>query len=146
MIRLDLGTFGAVMKFALDLETKSLGFYESALNLITGEEIKGSFLSLKEGCLNRIKTLERIRRENVTEMILEPIKGLDSNSYTLQLEMPDPPSDETMCTSAIAVEETRKQFYEKGSVKIEFLIEAATAFDRLADENQDNIDLLRLRP
>ncbi|MHA2426297.1 MAG: hypothetical protein ACXAEF_16025 [Candidatus Thorarchaeota archaeon] len=134
------------MKFALELESKSLDFYEGALKLISTDELKSTFQTLKESCTSRISTLERIRRENVTEMILEPIKGLDSGSYVLELDISDSSNDETLSTSAISIEETRKHFYEKGSLKIEFLIEAATAFDRLADENQDNIDLIRLRP
>ncbi|MHA1909490.1 MAG: hypothetical protein ACW98Y_19485 [Candidatus Thorarchaeota archaeon] len=132
------------MKFALNLETQTMGFYENASKLVNGAERKQVFISLKDGCAKRIKTLERIRRENVTEMILEPIKGLDSDSYSLKLEIPESPDDDTITELAKTIEETRKHFYEKGSLKIDFLIEAATAFDRLADENQDNIDTLQV--
>jgi hypothetical protein len=132
------------MKFALELEAQTLGFYENASELVSVDERKQIFLALKDGCAKRIKTLERIRRENVTEMILEPIKGLDNELYTLNLDISESLDDASITASAKAIEETRKHFYEKGSLKIEFLIEAATAFDRLADENQDNIDTLQM--
>ncbi len=142
--KLELGTFGAVMKYALELEEQSKTFYDKALSLISGEELKHVVHSLMTACITRMKTLERIRRENVTEMILEPIKNLDSDSYQLTTGLPDSPDDDTIQAVAKAIEETRKHFYEKGSLKIEFLIEAATEFDRLADENQDNIDTLQV--
>ncbi|MDF1540105.1 MAG: hypothetical protein P1Q69_14515 [Candidatus Thorarchaeota archaeon] len=141
---MELGTFGAVMKFALELETEALGYYERALEKVVGDELKSLLTSLRERCSKRILTLERIRRENVTEMILEPIKGFESDSYSFDLDVPQSENDGLLCETAIAIEELRNRFYEKGSVKIEFLIEAATAFDRLADENHDNMASLRL--
>jgi len=141
---MELGTFGAVMKFALELESSTLTFYEEAITKLSEDDLNAIFETLKESCSKRIKTLERIRRENVTEMILEPITGLNNDEYSLELGIDTSATNETLCQSAIKLEEMRRRFYEKGSVKIDFLIEAATAFDRLASENQDNIDVLRM--
>ena len=144
MIKLDLGTFGAVMKFAMELESKSLSFYEGAVEKAAGDELRSLLSLIKEKCDKRIATLERVRRENVTEMILEPIKGLESESYELDLDVPAEQDDGLLGEVAIASEETKYRFYEKAAIKIEFLIEASTTFERLADENQDNVDALRL--
>lgn len=143
-MRLELGTFGSVMKFAIELENEAMAYYRKALESVDNDELKNLLQSLEGSCSKRIETLERIRRENVTEMILEPIKGLDSDAYEIDIDVPESKDDGLICETAIAIEEIRQRFYEKGSVKIEFLMEAATAFDRLADENQDNMSALRL--
>ncbi len=38
-----------------------------------------------KGCLKRKQRLERSRRENITEITLEPIEGLDAAVYKLNL-------------------------------------------------------------
>ena len=137
MIRLDLGTFGAVMQFAMDLESFSKQFYSQLTSTLSNAAIGPSIERAMQRSAARLTTLERIRRENVTEMILEPIKGLVTEDFPYQEKQAD------SLDSAIALEEIRKGFYEKASEKIEFLIEAADAFERLADENADNMDLFQ---
>jgi len=77
----ELGTFGAIMKFALDTEDAVRNFYESAAESATDPGLVSMFGELSNRGLKRTKTLMRIRRENTTEMILEPITGLNSDSY-----------------------------------------------------------------
>lgn len=140
MIILELGTFGAVMKFAMELESIAAEFYKSASSKTTDAGLGSLLEKLSSRSTKRSKILERVRRENVTEMILEPIAGLDSDSYDLETENPDSKSLLEIC---IRVEEKRFKFFVEGSTKIGFLIEAADTFERLADENQDNIETLK---
>jgi len=74
----------------------------------------------------------------VTEMILEPIIGLDSDDYKIETEIEETKLVET----ALSVEKTLHSFYSNAAVKIEFLIEASYAFELLAEANERAIESL----
>ena len=69
-----LNTFGAVFTFAIDLETRLSAYYSDI-----GDSVMASAAD------KRRKKLERVRRENVVEITLEPITGLDADDYALDL-------------------------------------------------------------
>ena len=143
MIILDLGTFGAVMKFAMELESIATEFYKSASSKTTDADLGSLLEKLGIRSTKRNKILERVRRENVTEMILEPIEGLNSDSYNLEIDIPENSDDKSLIGICIGAEEKRFKFFVESSTKIGFLIEAADTFERLADENQDNVEILK---
>ena len=140
---MNLGTFGAVMKFALQLEVDSHTFYKSAIDGVTDDEIKTAFDLLMQRTTKRRDLLERVRRENVTEMILEPISGLEIGEYVVVTDCHSDIDERERCELAIANEEKKHKFYVDAGGKIEFLIEAADAFERLADENEENTESLK---
>ena len=86
-----------------------------------------------------MKTLERVRRENVTEMILEPILDFDSESYSVDTEISEGVNDDILRTLATNIETTLLEFYTAAATKIDFLIEAAYAFELLAEKNEETI-------
>lgn len=95
-----LNTFGAILSYAIELETQ-LGAYYSAIG--DGQRAKAAD--------KRRKKLERARRENVVEITLEPIEGLDAADYALDLA--DVSSD-----GQAAVRRQAAQFYHDVSPKI----------------------------
>ncbi len=70
----SLNTFGSIMTYAIELEARLHDYYHQAGNLDRA----------KIADKNRSK-LERVRRENVTEIKLEPIDGLDEANYDFDL-------------------------------------------------------------
>ena len=70
----SLNTFGAVFTFAIELETRLSAYY--------GDIGDADMASAAD---KRRKKLERVRRENVVEITLEPITGLDADDYALDL-------------------------------------------------------------
>ena len=70
----SLNTFGAVFTFAIELEGQLSAFYDGI-----GDSAKAKAAD------KRRKKLERVRRENVVEITLEPITGLDADDYALDL-------------------------------------------------------------
>jgi hypothetical protein len=134
---MDLGTFGAIMKFALDVENEVAKFYEIAKGIIKDQEIAGLFEKLAIRGQKRVKTVERIRRENVTEMILEPITGLDSDTYKPMTAIPENPDDESLKTIARDIEKNLHAFYDQASGKLDFLSEVAYSFELLAEANEE---------
>lgn len=138
---MELGTFGAIIKFALDIETKVGIFYETASDITKDVELVSIFADLVVRSQKRLKILERVRRENVTEMILEPIMNLDSDSYNIVTEISESANDDTLRTLATNIETTLQEFYTTAAIKIDFLIEAAYAFELLAEKNEETIKL-----
>ncbi|MFX0107724.1 MAG: hypothetical protein ACFE7R_05550 [Candidatus Hodarchaeota archaeon] len=134
---MELGTFGAVLKFAMDLETKALSFYGSATEVANDNSLASNFDSLFQRGEKRLKTLERVRRENTTEMILEPITGLNPEDYELEISITKSMSKENLQKIAVAIEDKLRKYYTDAATKIEFLIEAASVFEQLADENEE---------
>ncbi len=136
---MELGTFGAIIKYALDIETEVASFYETASNITKDAEIVTIFADLVARGQKRTKTLERVRRENVTEMILEPIVGFDSDSYKFVTEVSKGANDDNLRTLATNIETMLQKFYTTAAAKTDFLIEAAYAFELLAEKNEETI-------
>lgn len=126
---MELGTFGAILRFAMDLEEQAAWFYEEAAR--GGLEV--AFGELAQGSRGRLKRLERARREWVSEMILESVTGLDGNAYRVDL---DPEADEAgLLRQAQALEETAIRFYRDATGKMP-IREVVRLFQRLVRESE----------
>lgn len=96
----QLNTFGAIMTYAIELEAQLVNYYTGI----------GDDERTKAADKRRVN-LERTRRENVTEIKLEAIDGLDAGDYELNLE-------DTSEAGQTAVEQTAAQFYADVAPKI----------------------------
>ncbi|MCY4466278.1 MAG: hypothetical protein OXE46_12155 [Chloroflexi bacterium] len=96
----SLNTFGAIMSHAIKLEARLGDWYGSI-----GEGGKARAAD------KRRRKLERARRENVLEITLEPIRGLDAADYALELDDGTAP-----CQAAAA--EVAARFYADVAPKI----------------------------
>ena len=122
---MDLGTFGAILGFALQIEKQAAVLYEGE----APPDKQALFQELARGSRKRLERLERARREGVTEMILESITGLDSADFELDLgEEIDP------LRQAAALEERAGRFFERAAEKMP-VRGVARLFQRLAQEN-----------
>jgi hypothetical protein len=142
VIEVELGTFGAIMKFAMEIEQEVNKFYESASSFAKDSNLMNQFQKLHKRGEKRLKTLERVRRENVTEMILEPIHGLDSENYKFDSEILSTTDEIALVELARAIEKGLFDFYSQAAAKIDFLIEASYAFELLAEANEQAIESL----
>ncbi len=96
----SLNTFGAILTYAIDLESRLAAYYTALGNADRSAEADG-----------RRARLERVRRENVVEITLEPIEGLDESNYALNLDDQSP-------AGQMAVEQTAVRFYADVAPKI----------------------------
>jgi rubrerythrin len=125
---MELGTFGVILRFAMELEERAVKFYEGAAR----GGLEGTFGELVQGSHKRLKRLEQARREMVAEMILESIMGLDGDAYHVDL---DPEADEAgLLRQARALEEASARFYQDAAAKMP-IREVVRLFQRLAQEN-----------
>ena len=96
----SLNTFGAILSHAIDMEAQLSAFYS-----VIGDSAKAKSAD------KRRKKLERARRENVVEITLEPIEGLEAADYDLDL------SDES-AESQVRAEDVAARFYQDVAPKI----------------------------
>ena len=71
------------MNFAADIFRRSADFYRTAASEARDPKLRESLQGLQKEAEKHESLMEQIRRENVTEMILEPIYGLRSEEWQL---------------------------------------------------------------
>lgn len=95
-----LNTFGAILSHAVELEARLSAWYARI-----GDADKA------QAADKRRKKLERVRRENVVEITLEPIEGLSADDYALDLS-----SDSAAAQATVA--QVAARFYADVAPKI----------------------------
>lgn len=114
----SLNTFGSILTYAIELESSLHDYYDGL----------GDAAKAKAADKRRSK-LERVRRENVLEITLEPIDGLDEADYVLNL-------DDTSESGQQTVESTAAQFYSDVTPKIN-VRQAQRALERCGKEHKE---------
>ncbi len=112
----SLNSFGAVFSYAIQLEADLAGYYQRA-----------GLADRAKDADKRKSKLERVRRENVLEITLEPIEGLDEADYATDFE-------DTSSAGQSKNEQIAAQFYVDAAPKINVL-QARRALDRCANEH-----------
>ena len=114
----SLNTFGAIMTHAVNLDAGLHEYYQTV-----GDDARAKDAD------KRRRTMERIRRETVLEITLEPIDGLDEADYALNL-------DDTSAAGQQAVEATAARFYAEVAPKIN-VRQAQRALERAGKAHQE---------
>lgn len=138
-MELEISNFGAILQYGMHLEQESARFYAEAAQKAADDALRQALADLAEETERRLKALERIRRENVTEMILTPIHDFRSRDYRPDFGIPS--GDEALRDAAVAVETVKVCYYADAQQRIE-LAEAARALGRLARASQEAADTL----
>jgi hypothetical protein len=112
----SLNTFGSIMTHAVNLENALADYYRQA-----GNDERA------EAADKRRQKMERIRRESVLEITLEPIEGLDEADYALDL-------DDSSAAGQQIVEKTAARFYAEVAPKIN-VRQAQRALERAGKEH-----------
>jgi hypothetical protein len=114
----SLNTFGAILTYAINLEERLRDYYQAA-----------GHTRRAQGADKRRQTLERIRREYVVEITLEPIDGLDEASYIFDLDNHSEDGQESN-------ENMAARFFADVSPKIN-VRQAQRALERCGKEHQE---------
>ncbi len=135
---MELGTFGAVMGFAVKVVSQAEEFYGAALPNIRDGDLAATIRSLGQAANKDRATIEQTRRENVTEMILEPISGLAAQDYSLDPDQLGQSSDSEIRASARLLEERNKRFLNDAAQHVP-LPEAARVFRTIARRKEKDL-------
>jgi hypothetical protein len=138
----ELTTFSAILTFAAELEGTLAAFYESAAQ-VSGD-LAEAFENNGRKAAKRRQRLIAIRQDNITEMVLEPITGLNAEDYTVtDITAPGTPTDRAEALAqAITIEGRAEKFYLETGPKLN-VTEPRRAFQKMAQEAGDRLAELK---
>lgn len=140
---MELGTVSAIITFAITLDEQAQTYYAQAQVSTNDAKILEALENMQKRHLKRIKQLQRFRRELVTEMILEPIHEFNREDFTIDIQiMPNMESTEII-TALLINEENMKNYLLTASQKLTFLPELRDQFQRLSEDVESNIQILK---
>lgn len=139
---MNLTTFGAIMGFAAEMVGQTENAYKALVEKAKNPVLRETLQSLLNEAGKNHSLMERTRRENVTEMILEPIAGLEQEDYRIDLEMMDSAEDVDLLKTALRLEERERKFFHDVSSRVP-LPEVARIFRKIAQKKEGNLERLR---
>ncbi len=138
---MSLSTFGAIMGFAAEMVGQAEDAYMTLVKQAKAPILQKTFQSLLNEARKHRSLMEQTRRENVTEMILEPITGLNQDDYQIDLKMADSTAEGDLLKTALMLEERDRKFFYDASSKLP-LPEASRIFRKIAQKKERNLDHL----
>ncbi|MCG3225543.1 MAG: hypothetical protein H7645_01385 [Candidatus Heimdallarchaeota archaeon] len=136
---MELGTLGSILKYALKLETSLITFSKGVLSNSDEPKTSETFQELIIKHEKILKRLKRVRHENTTEMILEPIKNFNSNDYSLNELEQQVYSEENIVQTMKNIETVIRDFYFIAAEKVSFIAEVSSFLENLAEKHQENL-------
>lgn len=126
-------TFGAVMRFALELEKGAAGIYEELAKAVPSAAL---FKELAEIHKKRGAMLENMRQQKLNEMILEPIQDMNRENYIIDTKVPKVSDAKQAAKVAMKAEEISSKFYADASKSAKSIMaEAFRVMDKLSKDN-----------
>jgi hypothetical protein len=139
---MNLTTFGAIMGFAAEMVGQTEDTYKALVGKVKQSVLRETIQSLLNEAGKNRSLMEQTRRENVTEMILEPIAGLSPGDYRIELKVMDSAEDVDILKIALRIEERERKFFHDVSSKVP-LPEVARIFRKIAQKKEGNLEKLR---
>ena len=139
---MGLTTFGAIMGFAAEMAGKTEGIYKAFVAKARTQTLREVLQGLAEEEGKNHALMVKTRRENVTEMILEPVTGLQQEDYEIEPRVPEVTEDSGLLKTALMIEERQKRFFRDASSKVP-LPEVARIFRKVAQKKEENLARLQ---
>jgi rubrerythrin len=128
---MPLQNFGSILNFAEELESLDQNFYAAAAGNPKCAAHKALFAELEAEAARNVATVQRIRRENVTEMILEPIRDFTRAPFCEACEGAATLSAVEVLKTASRLEARAERYYIESAEKIKALTEVSRALKTL---------------
>lgn len=139
---MSLDNFGSVLNFAEELESQDHEFY----NIVAANPACGDYKALFEEFAGdagkNTKTVQRTRRENVTEMILEPIKDFKREPFCEECQGAEDLDAAGALDAANRLESRAQRYYTEAAVKMKALPEVGRALKLLGKKRKAHLDKL----
>ena len=136
---MPLENFGSILNFAEELELQDLGFYKILVDNPTCAGHKPMFEAFAATIDKNIKSVQRTRRENVTEMILEPIKDFIRAPFCEECVGADKMDAAEALDAARRLEERAVRYYTEAAVKIKAQPEVARALKLIGKKHSAHL-------
>jgi rubrerythrin len=136
---MPLQNFGSILNFAEDLESQDEAFYATAGANPYCAAYRALFSELGADAARNIATVQRIRRENVTEMILEPVRDFQRDSFCETCEEAASMNAAEALETATRLEARADRYYNEAAEKMKALPEVARALKALGKNRRAHI-------
>ena len=135
---MELGNFGAVLTFAAELEAGDSQFYLSAIKNPIVEKCRSTFEEVAAVLRKNEKDLLRARRENVTEMILEPIHDFRAEVFSSDRPGAAENTADAVLEKAVEIEANAARFYIVAAQKMRALPEVSRLLTKVGKSRAGN--------
>ncbi len=129
---MPLTNFGSILNFAEKLETRDQDFYNDIAENPVCAGHRQMFMQFAADAKKNCQAILRTRRENITEMILEPIENFTRAPFDDDFPMADNFSTGDALTNALHRETRAEGYYREASNKLKALPEVARALKQIA--------------
>jgi rubrerythrin len=131
----DSWHFRCNIAFAIEMTKRAISIYETAVEKGENPFLKETLKALLKEEKKNDALMEDIRRENLTEMILEPIAGFEEEEYRINVNISGDVKDVDLVKIALALEEQEQKFFKDLVLKIPFL-EVNRTFRKIAEKRR----------
>jgi len=139
---MPLISFGSILSFAEELEKQDEAFYAAAAANPAFAELKDLFDQFLIDTRKNIKNVQRTRRENVTEMILEPVKDFTRAPFCEEIDPAEAKTSVEILDAARCLEKRTERYYTEASVKIKALSEVSRALKMIGKKHTTHLKKL----
>jgi len=140
---MELKNFGSVLNFAAELEASDGEFYQCAARNPACQSCKDLFEGLSIEHRQNEQRILRVRRENVTEMILEPLKDFTRTPFVLECAGADRLDFKEVLKTARRLEARSEHYYREAAEKLEALPEVMGELKRIGKKHAVHGEILR---
>ena len=133
---MPLENFGSILNFAGEMEKQDQECFSAVAGNPACGEYKQMFEQFAADSSKNLKTVLRTRRENVTEMILEPIRDFTRAPYCEECAEAGSMPAEDVLTTANRLIDRAERYYTEAALKIKALPEVARALKIIAKKHK----------
>jgi rubrerythrin len=139
---MPLTNFGSILNFAEELEIQDQEFYQLAAKNPACADLKDAFSGFAADAEKNQKTVQRIRRENVTEMILESISDFTRAPFCEACEGAAAMSAEDALATARRLEKRAERYYREAGEKLKAQPEVARGLKQIGKKRSAHLKQL----
>ena len=136
---MPLISFGSILSFAEELEKRDESFYAAAAANPAFAEHKDLFDRFLKDTRKNIHNVQRTRRENVTEMILEPVKDFTRAPFCETIDPAAAKNNAEILEAARCLEKRTERYYIEASEKIKALPEVSRALKTIGKNHTTHL-------
>lgn len=132
---MPLVNFGSILGFAEEIEKQHQDFLSQASGNPNCEKHRALFESLAKNARKRVTEVQRVRRENVSEMVLAAIEGFQRDAYQVEVEDGSTLTVTQLSEKAEVLVERSLRYYEKAVEKLQGQADVARAMKGLVKKH-----------
>ena len=133
---MPLINFGSILNFAEQLETQDGDFYTAAAANRFCAGFRELFDQFAKDAAKNVKNIQRTRRENVTEMILEQIRDFTRDAFIESSQGADTMDAAQVLETALRLEERAQRYYREAAQKLKALSEVARTLEMVGKKHR----------